>query len=71
MDQERIKIPQEQQGQLTWTLANSQRLNHQRLNHHGLDLGPFTYVANMQLGLHAGRPKTGVVLFLPLLLTDE
>jgi hypothetical protein len=64
---ERLKAPkrigtlQENiKSQLTWTLQGSQRWNHQPDYKHGQDLGPCTYVADVQLGLHHMGPPTGV-----------
>ena len=53
--------PQEdQQSQLSWLPGRSQRLNHQTKSIHRLNLGPGTYVADVQLRLHVGPPTTGV-----------
>ena len=58
--------PQEdQENQLTWTFGDSQRLDHQPQSERGLDLDPCppsfpTYVAEVQLGFHAGPPTTGM-----------
>jgi hypothetical protein len=48
---EGIGTPQkDQQSQLTWTIAGSQKLNHQRKSIQGLP--SCTHVADVQLGLH-------------------
>ena len=44
-----------QHSQLIWTLEGFQRVN-QPKSEHGLDLGSYTYVADVQLCLHVG-PK--------------
>jgi len=47
---------EDQQIQLTWTLEDSQRLNHQPKSMHGLDLS-LLQVAEVQLGLNAGSQQ--------------
>lgn len=44
------------QSHLTWTLVGSQRLNLQPKSTHRPDLGPCTYIADEQLGLHGSPP---------------
>jgi hypothetical protein len=47
-DPEWLETPQlHQQGQVTWPLGSSQKLNHQPKR---LNLGPYTYVADVLLG---------------------
>ena len=49
-------LQEDQRSQLTLTLGGSQGLNHQPKSTYGLDIGPHTYVADVQLCLHVG-PK--------------
>lgn len=53
----------DQQSQITWSLGDSQRLNHQAKSISMLDLVPHTYVADGQLGHPTGTPayRTGAV----------
>jgi hypothetical protein len=60
-DHKGIGTPKDDQlSQVTWTLGDFQRLNHQPKSTYGLDIGPHTYVADVQLCLHAGPPITGI-----------
>jgi hypothetical protein len=40
--------------------GGSQSLNHQPENMHGLDLDQYTFIADVQLGLHTDSPTTGM-----------
>ena len=54
-EQEGSRTPQEDlQSQLIWAHRGSQRLNHQPMSMQRLDLGPYTFVTDVQLGLHVG-----------------
>lgn len=55
-----VKTPQEDlQSQLTWVHGGSQKLNHQSKSMQGPDLGPYTFVMDMQLGHHGGPLAIG------------
>ena len=53
--------------QLTLTYGCSQRLNYQLKSKQGLGLGPFTFLADIWLGLHVGLLTIGAA-FLSLVL---
>ena len=46
------------QNQLTWAYGGPQRLTHQPKRMHGKNVGAYTYVTDMQLGLHVGHLTT-------------
>ena len=49
------RTPEEDlQSPLIWAHGDSQRLNHQPKRIKGLDLGPYTFIADMEVGLHVG-----------------
>jgi hypothetical protein len=49
------RTPQDDlQSQLAWAHAGSQSLNYQSKSMQGLDLSPYTFVADVQLDLHVG-----------------
>ena len=54
-DRDSTARPTESTNLEPWGLS---RLNNQ-LFKHDLNLGPYTYVADVQLGLHEGLPTTG------------
>ena len=50
-----------------WTPGGSQSLDHQPKSEHGLDLVTPPYVADVKLGLHAGRQQLEQALSVNLL----
>lgn len=57
--EEMLTLHEDQQSQLTLNLEGSHSLNHQPKSIQGLDLGPYTCVADVQLGLHVAPLTTG------------